>query len=144
MRVLIAGLLALAGAAGAAGPALAAGAEDAIVLADGTRIIDDKVGTGAVAVPGKLVYVHYTGWLYENGSKGKEFDSSRRRGIPFDFPLGAGMVIPGWDEGVSGMQVGGKRTLIIPPVAAYGDAGAGADIPPGATLIFEIELVDVH
>lgn len=144
MRVLIAGLLLAVSAPALFAPALAAGAADALILADGTRIIDDKVGGGAEAVPGRLVVVHYTGWLYESGGKGKQFDSSRGRAEPFDFPLGAGMVIPGWDEGVAGMKVGGKRTLIIPAAAGYGDAGAGPDIPPGATLIFEIELLDVR
>ncbi len=131
----------------AAAPALAvvpAPPKDAIVLASGTQVIDTAVGSGDVAYPGKLVAVHYTGWLYENGGKGKKFDSSRDRAEPFDFPLGAGQVIQGWDEGVAGMKVGGKRTLIIPPQAGYGDNGAGADIPPGATLIFEVELVAVR
>jgi FKBP-type peptidyl-prolyl cis-trans isomerase len=118
--------------------------KDATVLQSGTQVIDDVVGTGDVAYPGKLVVVHYTGWLYENGAKGKKFDSSRDRAEPFDFPLGAGQVIQGWDDGVAGMKVGGKRTLIIPPQAGYGDRGAGADIPPGATLIFEVELVAVR
>lgn len=134
-----------------AAPALAAvpaPPKDAVVLASGTQVIDTVVGSGDVAYPGKLVVVHYTGWLYENGGsnggRGKKFDSSRDRAEPFDFPLGAGQVIQGWDEGVAGMKVGGKRTLIIPPQAGYGDNGAGADIPPGATLIFEVELVAVR
>lgn len=116
----------------------------AVVLPGGTRATDDKIGSGAVAEPGKLVAVHYTGWLYSDGIKGTKFDSSRDRGEPFVFTLGAGDVILGWDEGVAGMKAGGKRTLIIPPAAGYGERGAGSDIPPGATLIFEVELVAVQ
>ena len=91
-----------------------------------------------------MVAVHYTGWLWQDGAKGKQFDSSRDRGEPFVFALGSGQVILGWDEGVAGMKVGGKRTLIIPPAAGYGEAGAGGDIPPNSTLIFEVELVAVQ
>lgn len=116
----------------------------AVVLPGGTRATDDKVGSGPVAEPGKLVAVHYTGWLFSGGMKGTKFDSSRDRGEPFVFALGAGDVILGWDEGVAGMKVGGKRTLIIPAEAGYGERGAGTDIPPGATLIFEVELVAVQ
>lgn len=108
--------------------------------------IDTVIGDGATADAGKLVVVHYTGWLYEPGAeedKGAKFDSSLDRSDPFVFPLGAGRVIKGWDEGVAGMQVGGKRTLIIPPDMAYGDRGAGAAIPPNSTLLFEVELLDV-
>jgi len=97
------------------------------------------VGTGAEAKPGQMVSVHYTGWL----TSGKEFDSSRNRGTPFQFKLGAGQVIPGWDKGVAGMKVGGKRKLTIPSDLAYGDQGAGNVIPPKSTLIFEVELLDV-
>ena len=104
---------------------------------------DTTVGTGAEAQKGKLVFVHYTGWLDENGAKGKKFDSSRDRGTPFKFALGAGMVIAGWDEGVSGMKVGGQRTLMIPPELGYGARGAGAVIPANAKLIFDVELLDV-
>ena len=112
----------------------------------GLQMTDVKVGTGAEAVPGKTVVVHYTGWLYDEGApdhKGKKFDSSRDRGDPFDFPLGAGHVIKGWDQGVAGMKVGGQRTLVIPPELGYGARGAGGVIPPNATLVFDVELLDV-
>jgi len=108
---------------------------------------DTLVGTGAEAIKGKIAVVHYTGWLYEPASadkKGRKFDSSLDKPSPFNFPLGGGRVIRGWDEGVAGMRVGGRRTLVIPPEMAYGDRGAGGVIPPGATLIFEIELVAVR
>jgi FKBP-type peptidyl-prolyl cis-trans isomerase FkpA len=108
--------------------------------------IEVKPGTGAEAVKGKKVVVHYTGWLYDPAAAdqtGTKFDSSRDRGQPFDFPLGEGRVIRGWDEGVAGMKVGGQRTLIIPPDMAYGSRGAGGVIPPDATLIFDVELLDV-
>jgi FKBP-type peptidyl-prolyl cis-trans isomerase len=109
------------------------------------QITDTQVGTGAVAQAGHSVTVHYTGWLYENGAKGKEFDSSLTRGTPFTFALGGGQVIPGWDQGVVGMKVGGKRTLIIPPDLGYGARGAGNGvIPPGATLIFDVQLLAVN
>ncbi len=97
------------------------------------------VGTGTTATAGKTVKVHYTGWLTD----GKKFDSSVDRGQPFEFPLGAGRVIKGWDEGVAGMKVGGKRQLRIPPELGYGGRGAGGVIPPNATLIFDVELIDV-
>ena len=107
-------------------------------------IIDDTtIGTGAEAVAGKQVSVHYTGWLFNNGAKGAKFDSSKDRGQPFAFQLGAGMVIKGWDEGVAGMKVGGKRTLTIPPALGYGARGAGGVIPPNATLQFDVELLKV-
>lgn len=108
---------------------------------------DTKQGTGAEAVAGREVSVHYTGWLYDEaapGHKGAKFDSSRDRGTPFDFPLGAGNVIKGWDEGVAGMKVGGQRTLLIPPAMGYGSRGAGNVIPPNATLVFDVELLGVH
>jgi FKBP-type peptidyl-prolyl cis-trans isomerase len=111
------------------------------------QIIDVVEGEGATASAGQMVVVHYTGWLYEPGAdedKGTKFDSSRDRGDPFTFPLGQGQVIQGWDQGFAGMQVGGKRTLIIPPHMGYGDQGAGAVIPPGATLLFDVELLDVQ
>lgn len=115
-----------------------------VVLPSGTRYTDTAVGTGGEAVSGRGVAVHYTGWLYSDGARGTKFDSSRDRGEPFVFRLGNGDVILGWDEGIAGMKVGGKRTLIIPAAAGYGERGAGADIPPGATLIFDVELVDVE
>ncbi len=112
----------------------------------GLKMTDVKQGTGAEAVPGKTVVVHYTGWLYDAAKpdhKGQKFDSSRDRGDPFDFPLGAGHVIKGWDQGVAGMKVGGQRTLVIPPDLGYGARGAGGVIPPNATLVFDVELLDV-
>jgi peptidylprolyl isomerase len=109
----------------------------------GLQIIDTKVGTGASPKTGQTCVMHYTGWLYENGAKGKKFDSSVDRGQPFDFPIGAHRVIPGWDEGVATMKVGGKRTLIIPPQLGYGERGAGGVIPPNATLIFDVELLGI-
>jgi peptidylprolyl isomerase len=111
--------------------------------ASGLGIIDTKVGTGPSPKPGQTVVVHYTGWLYENGKKGKKFDSSLDRGQPFEFPIGKGQVIAGWDEGVATMKVGGKRTLIIPPSLGYGASGAGGVIPPNATLIFDVELLGI-
>jgi len=108
--------------------------------------IDVKQGTGAEAVSGKPVIVHYTGWLYDPaapGTKGAKFDSSFDRKVPFGFYLGEGKVIKGWDEGVVGMKVGGKRTLIIPPDMGYGARGAGSVIPPNATLIFDVDLIEV-
>jgi len=110
------------------------------VTASGLKYIDQAVGAGDVAVAGKTVSVHYTGWL-ENG---KKFDSSVDRGQPFSFPLGAGRVIKGWDEGVQGMKVGGKRKLTIPSDLGYGSRGAGGVIPPNATLIFDVELLAVR
>ena len=109
----------------------------------GLKIIDTKVGTGATPKTGQTCVMHYTGWLYANGAKGKKFDSSLDRGQPFSFTIGQGQVIPGWDEGVSTMKVGGKRTLIIPAELGYGARGAGGVIPPNATLIFDVELLDV-
>ncbi len=109
----------------------------------GLQITDTKVGTGAMPKTGQTCVMHYTGWLYENGAKGKKFVSSVDRGEPFDFPIGTGRVIKGWDEGVATMKVGGKRTLIIPPSLGYGARGAGGVIPPNATLIFEVELLGV-
>ena len=107
----------------------------------GLQIEDTLVGGGAEARSGHDVTVHYTGWLYKDGVKGKKFDSSKDRGDPFRFELDGGMVIRGWDEGVQGMKIGGARTLIIPSELGYGARGAGSDIPPGATLIFDVELL---
>jgi len=107
---------------------------------------DTKTGTGAEAAPGRQVQVHYTGWLYDEGRadhKGRKFDSSRDGNEPFSFRLGAGQVISGWDQGVAGMRVGGQRTLTIPPDLGYGAQGAGGVIPPNATLVFDVELLDV-
>ena len=110
------------------------------------QIVDQKPGTGAEAVSGKAVIVHYTGWLYDPAASdghGVKFDSSLDRGVPFGFFLGAGKVIKGWDEGIIGMKVGGKRTLVIPPAKGYGERGAGGVIPPNATLLFDVELIEV-
>jgi FKBP-type peptidyl-prolyl cis-trans isomerase FkpA len=108
---------------------------------------DTKVGAGEEATVGKAVEVHYTGWLYDPNApdkKGTKFDSSRDRGVPFSFLLGAGRVIKGWDRGVAGMKVGGQRTIIIPPEMAYGAQGAGRAIPPNAALIFDVELMGLR
>ena len=108
---------------------------------------DVKAGTGTEAAAGKTVTVHYTGWLYDAGAAdhhGTKFDSSRDRNEPFAFPLGAGKVIKGWDQGVAGMKVGGQRTLVIPPALGYGSSGAGGVIPPNATLLFDVELLGVR
>ena len=110
------------------------------------QITDATVGSGAEATSGKTVSVHYTGWLYDGKAAdhhGRKFDSSKDRGEPFEFRLGAGMVIRGWDQGVAGMKVGGKRTLVIPSELAYGRRGAGGAIPPDATLVFDVELLGV-
>jgi FKBP-type peptidyl-prolyl cis-trans isomerase FkpA len=110
------------------------------------QIIDQKQGSGTEAVAGKAVVVHYTGWLYNPAvadGHGAKFDSSLDRNVPFGFFLGSGKVIKGWDEGVAGMKIGGKRTLVIPPNKAYGERGAGGVIPPDATLVFDVELIDV-
>lgn len=109
--------------------------------------IDLSDGTGAVAAPGDEVAVHYTGWLYDEHApeqRGQQFDSSHERGEPIAFRLGAGRVIRGWDEGVAGMRVGGRRVLLIPAAYGYGQKGAGGAIPPGASLVFEVELMEVH
>ena len=112
--------------------------------AQGLKATDTVAGTGAEATAGKTVQVHYTGWLYTDGKKGAKFDSSLDRSQPFSFRLGGGEVIEGWDKGVAGMKVGGKRTLIIPPEQGYGAQGAGGVIPPNATLIFDVELLGVR
>jgi FKBP-type peptidyl-prolyl cis-trans isomerase FkpA len=132
--------LALLLLAGCAQPQAAApGGGTVVTTPSGLKIEDEVVGTGAEARAGQQATVHYTGWLTD----GKKFDSSKDRGQPFTFPLGGGQVIKGWDEGVIGMRVGGKRKLTIPPELGYGARGAGGVIPPNATLIFEVELLDV-
>jgi FKBP-type peptidyl-prolyl cis-trans isomerase FkpA len=112
-----------------------------ITTSSGLQYLDTTVGDGAEATRGQRVTVHYTGWLYNDGVQGAKFDSSKDRRDPFVFPLGAGMVIKGWDEGVAGMKVGGARTLIIPPDLGYGARGAGGVIPGNATLKFDVELL---
>jgi peptidylprolyl isomerase len=130
-------------AAGATTAAIAQAVGTTVTTPSGLKMTDDKIGTGATPRPGQTCVMHYTGWLYQGGAKGQKFDSSLDRGRPFEFPLGRQRVIPGWDEGVATMKVGGKRTLIIPPELGYGARGAGGVIPPNATLIFEVELLDV-
>ena len=125
-------------------PAAAAAAKSTAPTA--LKIVDRKVGDGALAEAGAPVAVHYTGYLWDASApdnKGKKFDSSIERKVPFGFIIGAGRVIKGWDEGVAGMRVGGQRTLIIPPDKGYGERGAGGDIPPNATLVFDVELMSV-
>lgn len=131
-------------AASVAAIAATSAAAQPAVLPGGTKAIEVKAGTGEIAEPGRSVAVHYTGWLFVDGGKGTKFDSSRDRGQPFVFALGTGQVILGWDEGVAGMKVGGQRTLIVPPEAGYGERGAGGVIPPGATLMFDVELLAVQ
>jgi peptidylprolyl isomerase len=116
--------------------------EKEVKTESGLRYVDLKEGTGEAAKKGDTVEVHYTGWLYNDGKVGKKFDSSVDRGKPFTFTIG-GRVIKGWNEGVVGMKVGGKRKLIIPPDLGYGKEGAGEDIPPNATLLFEVELLKI-
>ncbi len=139
-------LFALAIAAAAAGCSGGiTGTDSAQVAAPvpSVQITDVKVGTGISPRPGQVCVVHYTGWLYVNGVKGAKFDSSRDRKTPFSFTLGAHGVIEGWDRGVETMRVGGKRTLIIPPELGYGSKGSLPAIPPNATLMFDIELLDI-
>jgi peptidylprolyl isomerase len=136
-------LVALALVAGFAGNATAQAVGTTMTTPSGLKITDSKIGTGATPMPGQICVMHYTGWLYQNGAKGQKFDSSLDRGKPFEFPLGKHLVIGGWDEGVATMKVGGKRTFIIPPELGYGARGAGGVIPPNATLIFDVELLDV-
>jgi peptidylprolyl isomerase len=109
----------------------------------GLQYEDTKEGTGASPKAGQTCVMHYTGWLWENGAKGKKFDSSVDRGQPFEFPIGQGRVIKGWDEGVATMKIGGKRNLLIPSDLAYGSRAMGGVIPPNATLFFEVELLGV-
>ena len=117
---------------------------ETVTLPSGVKYTDEVVGTGPQPTAGQTVDVHYTGWLDDGGKPGRKFDSSRDRGKPFSFKLGMGQVIAGWDQGVASMQVGGKRTLVIPPEFGYGSRGAGGVIPPGATLIFDVELLGFH
>ncbi len=124
-------------------PPAAAQDADAQATGSGLQVIDTLVGAGTTPKTGQTCVMHYTGWLYEEGAKGQKFDSSVDRGQPFEFQIGTGQVIKGWDEGVATMKVGGKRTLIIPPELGYGARGAGSAIPPNATLLFEVELLDV-
>jgi peptidylprolyl isomerase len=132
-------------AAAARPPAVVAAISGAKMLstANGVKYQDSTIGVGSVAATGQTVSVHYTGWLMEGGKLGRKFDSSIERGQPFKFPLGNGRVIKGWDEGIVGMKVGGTRVLTVPPEMAYGSRGAGAVIPPGATLVFEVKLLGV-
>lgn len=140
---LMAGAAALAAAAVPTN-AIAQDSQDtgaAVTTQSGLKMTDTVVGTGATPATGQICVMHYTGWLYEDGKKGQKFDSSVDRGEPFEFPIGTGRVIRGWDEGVASMKVGGKRTLVIPPELGYGARGAGGVIPPNATLIFDVELL---
>ena len=121
----------------------AAGQDNLTTTKSGLKYKDLKVGSGDAAMKGNTVSVHYTGWFYSNGKRGEKFDSSLDRGMQFEFKLGARMVIPGWDEGVEGMKVGGKRELIIPPDLGYGPRGMPGIIPPNSTLNFEVELLKV-
>jgi FKBP-type peptidyl-prolyl cis-trans isomerase len=135
-------LAVISGGAAIATPALAQAGKP-VTTASGLQIIDTKVGTGASPRSGQTCVMHYTGWLYDNGAKGKKFDSSVDRGEPFEFKIGTRQVIAGWDEGVASMKVGGKRTLIIPAALGYGAQGAGNVIPPNATLMFDVELLGI-
>lgn len=114
-----------------------------ITTASGLQYEDTLLGNGAEAKAGQRVSVHYTGWLYNDGKQGSKFDSSKDRGQPFQFALGGGQVIQGWDEGVQGMKIGGTRRLVIPAALGYGARGAGGVIPPNATLLFEVDLLAV-
>jgi FKBP-type peptidyl-prolyl cis-trans isomerase len=121
----------------------AQGEPDWVTTNSGLKYLDHVVGDGEEAVNGMTIEMHYTGWLWEDGQRSKKFDSSHDRNQPFSFPLGAGRVIKGWDEGILGMKVGGKRELIIPPELGYGARGFGNVIPPNATLNFEVEFLRV-
>ena len=134
---------ALAATTGVLALSESADAQHAVTTPSRLKYIDITVGTGASPRTGQTVVGNYTGWLYESGKKGAKFDSSLDRNEPFDFPIGTHQVIAGWDEGVATMKIGGKRTLIIPPALGYGARGAGGVIPPNATLIFDVELLDV-
>jgi peptidylprolyl isomerase len=141
--ITMAGAFLLAAPSGAVAQTAGKNTGKTMTTDSGLQIIDGTVGTGATPKPGQTCVMHYTGWLYEDGKKGKKFDSSVDRNEPFEFPIGQRRVIAGWDEGVATMKVGGKRTLIIPPALGYGARGAGGVIPPNATLIFDVELLDV-
>jgi FKBP-type peptidyl-prolyl cis-trans isomerase FkpA len=146
-RITVCLLLALLTACGNKPPAPAAGPATVASPVQTLEIVDLAPGTGTPIAAGQKAVVQYTGWLYENSApdkKGKEFDSSRNSGQPFGFKVGTGEVIKGWDQGVVGMQVGGRRRLTIPADLAYGDVGAGGIIPAGATLVFEVELVAIE
>jgi len=140
---LAAGLAVFGLSAVAGTPLPIAHADEAVTTASGLKYIDVKVGEGASPEQGDRLSMHYTGWLYEDGKKGRKFDSSLDRGRPFQFPIGVGVVIKGWDEGVSTMKQGGKRTLIIPPDLGYGARGVPGAIPPDSTLVFDVELLDI-
>lgn len=144
VRLSLASLALAAGAVGLPVTGTAIAQETTVTTPTGLKIEDTKVGDGATPATGQTCIMHYTGWLYENGQKGRKFDSSVDRGEPFEFPIGTGRVIKGWDEGVASMKVGGKRTLIIPPELGYGARGAGGVIPPNATLIFDVELLGIR
>ena len=144
-RIGLAVAIAMTGAvfAGTIQPAAAQGSAQTMTTASGLQITDSKVGAGESPKLGQTCVMHYTGWIYKDGAKGAKFDSSVDRGSPFEFKIGIGQVIKGWDEGVSTMKPGGKRTLIIPPEMGYGARGAGGVIPPNATLMFDVELIAV-
>jgi peptidylprolyl isomerase len=134
----------LVGALTIAMTASASAADSFVTAPSGLQYKDTVAGTGPQPKAGQTVNVHYTGWLYQDGQKGKKFDSSLDRGQPLSFAVGTGQVIKGWDEGLSTMKVGGKRTLVIPPDLGYGARGAGGVIPPNATLMFDVELLGVR
>ena len=141
LAIVFAGLTLLSGCSDQSSPTSSSESVSALVKKD------VKVGDGDEAARGDMISVHYTGWLYDQSAtqhKGKKFDSSRDRGQPFGFKLGAGRVIDGWDQGVVGMKVGGQRTLTIPSSLGYGARGAGGKIPPNATLVFDIELLNIR
>jgi peptidylprolyl isomerase len=140
---LVAALSGLAASASFTPAAAQTAGKKIMTTASGLQITDTVEGTGATPKRGQTCVMHYTGWLYTNGIKGKKFDSSVDRNEPFEFKVGVGQVIKGWDEGVSTMKVGGKRTLIIPPALGYGASGAGGVIPPNAVLMFDVELLGV-
>ncbi len=147
MKIWIVALAVAALLVGACGDDTSADKGDSVskeaTTASGLRYVDEQVGTGDAIAPGQIAVVHYTGWLDDGGKPGKRFDSSRDQNRPFEFKLGAGQVIKGWDEGVQGMKVGGKRRLFIPASLGYGARGAGNVIPPNAALIFDVELLGV-